>query len=86
MDWEVFMQIRMGLRNYRATMLMHVLFLEMNLTVCFSCQKGFCVVIYAYGWLDLTREHLYFMRRNESKSCLVGVGEVPRATVEIASD
>lgn len=73
MDWEVFMQIRKVLRNYLATMLMDVLFLEMNLTFCFSCQKGFCVVIYAYGWLDLTREHLmYFVHGNESKSRPVG--------------
>ena len=34
------MQIRKVLRNYLATGLMDVPFLEMNLIFCFSCQKG----------------------------------------------
>lgn len=77
--WEVFMQIRKVLRNYLATMLMNVQFLEMNLTFCFSCQKGFCVVVYTYGWLDLTREHLmYFPHGNESRSCLTGGSHKPQ--------
>lgn len=38
--WEIFMQIRRVLRDYLATALMDVSFLEVNLTFCFSCQKG----------------------------------------------
>lgn len=34
------MQIRRVPRDYLATALMDVSFLEVNLTVCFSCQKG----------------------------------------------
>lgn len=84
-DWEVFMQIRKVLRNYLAAMLMDVPFLEMNLTFCFSHQKGLCVVIYARRWLDPTRRHLtHLMHGNESKSYFVG--SVPQATVEITLD
>lgn len=38
--WEIFMQIRRVLRDYLATALMDVSLLEVNLTFCFSCQKG----------------------------------------------
>lgn len=68
-DWEVFMQIRTSLRNYLATGLMDMLFLEMNLTFCFSCQRG---SVWSFWPMDDRGRLMYFVLGSEPGSCPVG--------------
>lgn len=81
------MQIRKLLRNYLATTLMDMPFLEKNTHCLLLLSEGFCVVIYVYGWLDPTRGHLMwriFVHGNKSNSC--SVSGIPQATVGITFD